>query len=130
MPKIQVSAQCRAVLLPLPAVLYDQPDFCNVKTLVEAHCQAQGFDVIFLLKFHCELNLIEQCWCIAERTYCEYPPSSSKANLEHNMLSALDSVKVEQVCRLTTYNYVYLECMLMFEAFIGNAMGSTHLCRF
>lgn len=80
-------------------LLYDQPDFRSVETLVEAHCRARGFDVIFLPKFHCELNPIEQCWCIAKRTYREYPPSSSEADLERNMLSALDSVKAEQVRR-------------------------------
>ncbi|RPD81506.1 hypothetical protein L226DRAFT_541246 [Lentinus tigrinus ALCF2SS1-7] len=80
-------------------LLYDQPDFQDVETLVESHCHARGFEVIFLPKFHCELNPIEQCWCIAKRTYREYPPSSLEADLEHNMVSALDAVKVQHVRR-------------------------------
>jgi hypothetical protein len=42
-------------------VLYSQSDFVTVESLLETHCKAKGFLVIFLLKFHCELNFIEQC---------------------------------------------------------------------
>ncbi|KIK83596.1 hypothetical protein PAXRUDRAFT_153114 [Paxillus rubicundulus Ve08.2h10] len=47
-------------------LLYNQPDFANVKSLLETTCQTQGFDVIFLPKFHCELNFIEKCWGYAK----------------------------------------------------------------
>ncbi|KAI6116853.1 hypothetical protein EV401DRAFT_2058017 [Pisolithus croceorrhizus] len=40
-------------------ILFNEPDFKNVKSLLEATCQAQGVQVIFLPKFHCELNFIE-----------------------------------------------------------------------
>jgi hypothetical protein len=42
--------------------LYNEPDFVNVESLLEIKCRARGFHVIFLPKFHCELNFIEQCW--------------------------------------------------------------------
>ncbi|TFK84495.1 hypothetical protein K466DRAFT_496470 [Polyporus arcularius HHB13444] len=80
-------------------LLYDQADFRDVETLVETHCRARGFEVVFLPKFHCELNPIEQCWCVAKRAYREYPPSSLEADLERNMLMGLDTVKVQQVRR-------------------------------
>ncbi|KAF9516616.1 hypothetical protein BS47DRAFT_1441026 [Hydnum rufescens UP504] len=35
-------------------------NFINVPCLLMVHCKARGFDVLFLPKFHCELNFIEQ----------------------------------------------------------------------
>jgi hypothetical protein len=44
-------------------ILYNQPDFAEGESLLETHCRARGiYAVIFLPKFHCELNFIEQCW--------------------------------------------------------------------
>jgi hypothetical protein len=42
-------------------VLYNQPDFAEQESALEILCRVQGFEVIFLPKFHCELNFIEQC---------------------------------------------------------------------
>ena len=43
-------------------LLYNEPDFAVVELLLEMRCKSQGFQAIFLPKFHCELNFIEQCW--------------------------------------------------------------------
>jgi hypothetical protein len=50
-------------------ILYNQPDFVNVESLLEQACKSHRFRVIFLPKFHCELNFIEQCWGYAKRLY-------------------------------------------------------------
>ncbi|KIK93967.1 hypothetical protein PAXRUDRAFT_143896 [Paxillus rubicundulus Ve08.2h10] len=46
-------------------ILFIQPNFVNVPTLLEALSQKKiskrGFKVVTLPKFHCELNFIEQC---------------------------------------------------------------------
>lgn len=55
-------------------VLYNQPDFSDQESALEILCHGQGFEVLFLPKFHCELNFIEQCWGHSKRTYCQYPP--------------------------------------------------------
>jgi transposase len=75
-------------------VLYNQPDFTNIKSLLEEHCEAQGFKVIFLPKFHCKLNFLEQCWGMAKHHYCLFPRSKTnhKAALLCNVLEALNSV--------------------------------------
>lgn len=75
-------------------MLYSEPDFVDVKSKLEIECEARGYSVVFLPKFHCELNFIEQCWCEAKRTYRNYPPSSSEADLESNVVRALESITV------------------------------------
>ncbi|KAI0371201.1 hypothetical protein BV20DRAFT_942876 [Pilatotrama ljubarskyi] len=79
--------------------LFEEPDFRDAESLVEAHCRERGFEVIFLPKFHCELNPIEQCWCVAKCAYREFPPSSIEADLECNVLAALDSVDITKMRR-------------------------------
>ena len=68
-------------------ILYNQLDFAEVESLLEKHCHARGiYFVIFLPKFHCELNFIEQCWGHAKSVYRTYPPSSHKEDLKANTL--------------------------------------------
>jgi hypothetical protein len=80
-------------------ILWNQPDFVNVKSCLEEHCEVRGFHVLFLPKFHCELNFIEQCWGMAKRIYRLNPLLSSVSDLEKNMLTALDSVDLASMRR-------------------------------
>jgi hypothetical protein len=80
-------------------VLYNQPDFVNVKSNLEIICEARGFQVIFLPKFHCEMNFIEQCWGYAKRVYRQFPVTSKESDLEYNVLEALESVPLESMRR-------------------------------
>jgi hypothetical protein len=80
-------------------LLYNEPDFANVPSLLEIECSARGFRVIFLPKFHCELNFIEQCWGYAKRTYRKFPASSKEADLEMNVINALASVPLTSMRR-------------------------------
>ena len=64
----------------------------NVESLLETTCRARGVQVLFLPKFHCELNFIKQVWGHAKHVYCEFPPSSKESDLEKNVIKALDSV--------------------------------------
>ena len=80
-------------------ILYNQPDFANVISLLEETCQAWSFDVIFLPKFHCELNFIEQCWGYAKRIYHMCPVSSKEIDLENNVITSLDSIPIDSMCR-------------------------------
>ncbi|KAF7371574.1 hypothetical protein MVEN_00012800 [Mycena venus] len=76
----------------LRRILYNQPDFENVKSLLEIDCKESGFQVLFLPKFHCELNFIEQCWGYAKHIYRLNAESSRADVLEANALAALDAV--------------------------------------
>lgn len=80
-------------------ILYEEPDFVNVESLVEKLCREQGVEVIFLPKFHCELNPIERCWSHAKRVYRLNPASSSEDDLEQNVVAALGSVPLESMRR-------------------------------
>ena len=73
-------------------ILYNQPDFTDAESLLETNCAIQGIHVIFLPKFHCELNFIEQCWGWAKSIYRIYPPSLREDDLERNTLQALASI--------------------------------------
>ena len=71
-------------------------DFKFQKTKVEEMILNQGHMVMFLPKFHCELNPIERVWCHAKhytRSHCDY----SFPNLEKIIDTALDSVTVDLI---------------------------------
>jgi hypothetical protein len=80
-------------------ILYCQPDFANVESFLETTCKARGFQVILLLKFHCELNFIEQCWGFVKWIYRTYPMSTKDSDLEINVINALDSVPIASMRR-------------------------------
>jgi transposase len=77
--------------------LFNQPDFVGVKSRLKTYCNSHGVEVIFLPKFHCELNFIEQCWGYAKRIYQHYPASSKEADLERNLLASLEPVPLESM---------------------------------
>jgi len=75
-------------------LLYSQPDFQNVKSVLEDHCNRRGVEVLFLPKFHPELNPIEQCWGRAKWYYRQLPASSLEEDLERNVVKSLESITV------------------------------------
>jgi hypothetical protein len=100
----KLNAQCQKFKCPTGnknccqrRVLYNQPDFVQAKSLLEELCESRGYTVLFLPKFHCELNFIEQCWGFAKRLYRKFPASSKEADLESNVLLALESVPLESM---------------------------------
>ncbi|QRV83075.1 DDE superfamily endonuclease [Ceratobasidium sp. AG-Ba] len=79
--------------------MMNQPDILAQKSILQIQAAAEGFSIMYLPKYHCELNPIEQCWGAAKRVYRDSPSSSSEADLRQNMLRALDSVKLESIRR-------------------------------
>jgi hypothetical protein len=82
-------------------ILYNQLHFVAVESLLELTCKSYGIKVMFLPKFHCELNFIEQCWGYAKRTYRLNPESSCEDVLERNALTALDSIPLESMWKFS-----------------------------
>jgi transposase len=109
----KLRAECKNFKCAPPALdcccrrlLFNQPDFQDVDTILGAACEARSFQLIFLLKFHCELNFIEQCWGYAKRLYRLNPESSREDHLERNALAALD------VIRLVSMRWLVLQYLL------------------
>ncbi|KAF7347061.1 hypothetical protein MVEN_01459900 [Mycena venus] len=90
-------------------VLYNQPDFRAEKSLLEKVCEARGFRAMFLPKFHCELNFLEQCWGASKRVYRMNPVSSKEEDLERNVIQALDSVSVAVMRRYANRSLRFLD---------------------
>ena len=91
-------------------ILYNQPDFAEGEPILETHCRMRGIhDVVFLPKFHCELNFIEQCWGRAKSIYRTYPPSSSTEDLEANTLCSLESIPLPMMRKFATRSRRFLD---------------------
>jgi hypothetical protein len=97
--------ECKGVHCPPSAndcccrcMLFCQPDFAEVESTLEITAKSHGFEIIFFPKFHCELNFIEQCWGYAKWCYRMYPPSSKEADLESNLIAALEEVPQSSMC--------------------------------
>lgn len=74
--------------------LFNQPDFSGEKSILERVGDDAGVRIVFLRKFHCKLNFIEQCWGAAKRNYRKYPRSSTEEDLVANVIAALDSIPI------------------------------------
>ncbi|KAJ7576208.1 hypothetical protein C8J56DRAFT_762018, partial [Mycena floridula] len=90
-------------------MLYNQLDFTHVPSLLETTCAARGVRVIFLPKFHCELNFIEQCWGYPKRVYRFFPESSNEETLEWNALGAVDAVPLLSMRRFCNRSARFME---------------------
>ena len=99
----RLKAQCGTKMSDCPSgataccqrrVLFLQPDFVNVESMLEVEAREKGFRVLFLPKFHCELNFIEQCWGAAKRAYRLLPASSTEGDLEKNVVASVDGVEL------------------------------------
>jgi hypothetical protein len=80
-------------------VMYEEPDFATAESLLEEVCRERGYSVLFLPKFHCELNPIEQCWGFAKRQYRLLPSSSDETILERNINTVLDDIPLAVIRR-------------------------------
>ncbi|EDR04580.1 uncharacterized protein LACBIDRAFT_330517 [Laccaria bicolor S238N-H82] len=90
-------------------VLYNQPDFTHIPTILKNTCNTRGFRLIYLPNFHCELNFIEQCWGYAKRIYRLNPPSSKEEVLEKYALAVLDSISLAQMRRFSNRSQKFMD---------------------
>jgi hypothetical protein len=102
----------------LRRILFCQPDFVNAKSKLQVHCEKRGYKVIYLLKYHCELNPIESYWGYAKRVYQELPASSKDADLEWNVIHALDAVPLVSIRRFS------VRCLRFMDAYRKGLNGA------
>ena len=78
-------------LQDLRIILSNHDDFKNEKNALDTFVCSKGHTVVYLPKFHCELNGIERVWGHSKRitrSLCDYTLPSLRANIPH----ALDSI--------------------------------------
>ncbi|CAL1697595.1 unnamed protein product [Somion occarium] len=90
-------------------LLYNEPDFVSVESILETLLRTGGYQAVFLPKFHCELNFIEQCWGASKREYRKYPMSSSLEDLDRNVATALETVSVKTMRRFYTRSHRFMD---------------------
>ena len=93
-------------------VLGHHYDFQNQKTIVEKYLIGEGFRVVFIPKFHCELNPIERVWGQAKVFTRKYT-TFKIARLRQIINPALDSVEIDLIRkffrRVLEYEKAYTE---------------------
>jgi len=93
-------------------VLSWHDDFRNEKAIVEHHLSVRGHIVMFIPKFHCELNPIERVWGQAE-VYSRVHTNFTLPGLCQIINPALDSVSTDQIQKffrkVQDYENAYLE---------------------
>lgn len=77
-------------------ILSNHYDFSNEKTVVEHFLFNRGHQVIFIPKFHCELNPIERVWGQAKR-YTRSYTNFTLPGLKKIIEPALDSVTIDKI---------------------------------
>jgi hypothetical protein len=102
-------------------MLYNEPNFVGVKSLLEIACEARGYHTIFFPKFHCELNVIEQCWGYSKWIYRQYPPSSKESDLERNVLDSLNAILIVVICRCVP-KLSSMTCLILIYSTIGSPL--------
>lgn len=80
-------------------LLFTQPDFVAQKSQLEELIESRGHICDFYPKFHPELNFIEQYWGLAKYHYRLSPKTTNSKEMEHNMISALDTPELLQIRR-------------------------------
>ena len=65
--------------------------------------------VLFLPKFHRELNFIERCWGYAKRLYRLCPESSQEDQLEKNTLHSLEEIPLDTMRKFATRSRRFMD---------------------
>ena len=91
-------------------ILYN---FSDAESLLETSCHSHGINIVFLPKFYCKLNFIEQCWGWAKGVYRTCPPSSWEEDLEENTLRALVSIPLPIMRKFATQSHRFMDLMIV-----------------
>ena len=78
--------------------LFCQVDFQTQKSKLEEIIESHGHICDFYLKFHCELNFIEQYWGAAKLHYCGTAQTVGSMAMEQNVKECLNDISLIQIC--------------------------------
>eukprot|EP00733_Pompholyxophrys_punicea_P000740 Pompholyxophrys_punicea_v1_NODE_259_length_2504_cov_17.915067.p1 type:complete len:123 gc:universal NODE_259_length_2504_cov_17.915067:1158-1526(+) len=88
-------------------ILSECEDFRNEQPVIVKKVTDAEHHILFLPKFHCELNPIERVWCQTKaevRKICDYSYPSLKANVE----KCLNEVTIEDIRKFARHCRDYL----------------------
>jgi hypothetical protein len=77
-------------------ILQTQPDFQEQTCTIQEKLENAGHSVIFLPKYHCELNFIEYFWGAVKKYLCNYTDYTFET-LKKNVPIALAQVKIRNI---------------------------------
>ena len=80
-------------------ILFNQPDFIGMESHLEQVINAHGHLCDFYLKFHCELNYIEQYWGAVKLLYRSGPQLKKMEDMEKQVAVCLDDISLVQIQR-------------------------------
>ncbi|KAF8223546.1 hypothetical protein L208DRAFT_1316293 [Tricholoma matsutake] len=89
-------------------VLFMQPDFISQRSRLEEFVTSQGHICDFYLKYHCELNFIEQYWGAAKLRYHITSRTANIVEMEKNMLESLNDVPLLQMRRYANHSACFI----------------------
>jgi len=85
-------------------ILFTQPDFTSQRLQLQEFIKSRGHLCDYYLKYHCELNFIEQYWGAAKLCYRVAGCARTLDVMEKKMLESLDDVPLEQIRRYVSYS--------------------------
>ncbi|CUA66969.1 hypothetical protein RSOLAG22IIIB_02877 [Rhizoctonia solani] len=88
---------------------FNQPDFESRDSNLEEVARKLGTRVIFLPKYHCELNPIEQCWGYAKRKYRQMPPTNNENTMIKYIIEALDSIPIDSIRKFAARSQRFID---------------------
>jgi hypothetical protein len=103
--------------------MFSQPDFVAQKSHLEEYVTSRGHICDFYLKFHCELNFIEQYWGAVKLRYQSSPKMADMDAMECNVIACLDDVLLLQIKR-QVLNFYGQYIVLIDSSFSSYANGS------
>jgi hypothetical protein len=91
-------------------LLSQQPDFVDQKSMLDdwVNEQGGGHSVLFLPKFHCELNFIEMYWG-ALKYYCRNNCDYSFKTLLPTVMDAMSSISLVTIRRFARKSWRYMD---------------------
>ena len=89
-------------------ILFNQSDFVAQKSKLKELVELHGHQMVCYPKFHCKVSFIEQCWGFAKRVYHKFPASSAEAELEKNVILALNAVPLDSMRRYVAHSSIII----------------------
>ncbi|KAH8084938.1 hypothetical protein BXZ70DRAFT_1011986 [Cristinia sonorae] len=73
-----------------------------------AECSSTS-QILPIFPLHLKLTVLNVCWGYSKRKYQEYLPSSSEADLDHNVKRALDQVKTPLIRKFCIRSWRFMD---------------------